>query len=123
MLQGHALTIQLCRTQYFLRSQLSIVWWLRNSPSFTNMKSEDSYSVSSRPALSPVRRQFIPVYNTIFIFRHVRKIAKNEYYLRHLCPAFSLSARLSVWSNSTPTGRVFMKFDISVPLENLLRKL
>jgi hypothetical protein len=37
-------------------------------------------------------------------FRHVRKIAKSDYLLRHVC----LSAR----NNSAPTERIFMKFGI-----------
>jgi len=88
-----------------------------------NLNSENSYRVSSRPELSPDRRQFIPAYYTIFIFRHVRKLAENEYYILHVCSSFSLSALLSAWSNSVSNGRIFMKFDISVSLENPLRKL
>ena len=34
-----------------------------------------------------------------------------------------LSVCLSVWNNASPTGRIFMKFDIWVFFENLLRKL
>ena len=50
----------------------------------------------------------------------VRKIAKNDYYLRHvhLCP----SVRPSAWSNSAPTGRIFMKFDMRVFFETRSRK-
>jgi hypothetical protein len=33
-----------------------------------------------------------------------------------------LSVRLSAWNNSAPTGRFFMKFDIWIFFENLLRK-
>ena len=33
-----------------------------------------------------------------------------------------LSARLSAWNNSVPTGRIFMKFDILVFFENKPRK-
>jgi len=32
-----------------------------------------------------------------------RKIAKSDYWLRHVCP--------SAWNNSAPNGRIFMKFD------------
>jgi hypothetical protein len=28
--------------------------------------------------------------------------------------SFCLSARLSTWNNSTPTGRIFIKFDLSI---------
>jgi hypothetical protein len=41
-------------------------------------------------------------------FRRVRKIAKSDYYLRHV----RLSVRLSAWNNSAPTGRILMKLDI-----------
>jgi len=36
----------------------------------------------------------------------VLKIAKSEYYLRHV----SLSVCPSAWNNSAPIGRIFMKF-------------
>jgi len=52
------------------------------------------------------------------IFRRVRKIAKSNYYLRHVC----LSVRRSALNNSAPTGRILMKFGISLFLENLSRK-
>jgi hypothetical protein len=32
------------------------------------------------------------------------KIRKNECWFRHVCP--------SSWDNSSPTGRIFMKFDV-----------
>jgi hypothetical protein len=46
-------------------------------------------------------------YNVINIldFRNVRKIAKNEYYLRHVCP----SVRMKI---SAPSERIFIKYDI-----------
>jgi len=37
------------------------------------------------------------------IFSRVRKIAKSDYWLRHVCP--------SAWNNWAPTGRIFMKCD------------
>ena len=40
-------------------------------------------------------------------FRRVRKIAKSEYYFRHVC----LFVRQYVWNSSAPTGRIFMKSD------------
>jgi len=43
-----------------------------------------------------------------FVFRRVRKIAKSECLLRHVCP----SLRLSAWKYPALTGRIFMKFDI-----------
>ena len=36
--------------------------------------------------------------------------------------SFVMSVRPSIWNNSAPTGRIFMKFDISVFLKNLPRK-
>jgi hypothetical protein len=39
-------------------------------------------------------------------FRRVRRIAKNDCQLRHVC--------LSAWNNSVPTQPIFMKFDIRV---------
>jgi hypothetical protein len=36
--------------------------------------------------------------------------------------SFVMSVRLSAWSNSALTGRIFMKFDISAFFENLWRK-
>ena len=44
------------------------------------------------------------------IFRGVRKIAKSDYQLRHVCP----SLRLSTWKHSAPNGRIFMKFGTSI---------
>ena len=43
--------------------------------------------------------------------RHVCKIVK---FVMSVCP--------SAWSNSAPTGQIFMKIDISMFLENLSRK-
>jgi hypothetical protein len=41
------------------------------------------------------------------IFRHVRKIVKSHYYLRHVFPSVRPSVRMQI---SAPTGRIFMKF-------------
>ena len=38
----------------------------------------------------------------LFNSNEVGKIAKSDYYLRHVCP--------SVWNDSVTTGRIFMKF-------------
>ena len=38
----------------------------------------------------------------------VRKIARSDYYLRHVRPSVCPSA----WNNSAPTGRIFIKFEI-----------
>ena len=35
----------------------------------------------------------------------------------------AMSVRPPAWNNSAPTGRIFMKFDISVLFENLSRNL
>ena len=42
------------------------------------------------------------------IFRHICKIAKSDYDLRHVCP--------SGWNNSAPDIQIFMNFDTSVLL-------
>jgi len=60
-------------------------------------------------------------------FRRVRKIAKSDRYLRHVClsyvcPSVRPSVRPSAWNNSALTGRIFMKFDVWVFFENLWRK-
>ena len=49
------------------------------------------------------------------VFRRVRKVAKSDYSLRHVCPSF----RLSTSNNSAPTGQIFMKFNILVFLEKI----
>jgi hypothetical protein len=46
------------------------------------------------------------------IFRCVRKIVKSDYYISHVCLSVCPSVRLSAWNGSTPTGQIFMKFDI-----------
>jgi hypothetical protein len=46
------------------------------------------------------------VIDPLFI-RRFRKLKDSDYQLRHIC----LSVRLSVWNNSTPTGRIFMNFE------------
>jgi len=58
------------------------------------------------------------VRKTVTVFRSVRKIAKSDYYLHHVCPSF----HLSVWNHSAPTGWIFMKSDIWVFFKNLSRK-
>ena len=55
------------------------------------------------------------------VFRRVRKISKSDYYLQ-VCPSVRPSVRPSAWVYSAPTGRISMKFDISVFIENLSRK-
>jgi hypothetical protein len=52
------------------------------------------------------------------ILRRVRKIAKSNCQLRHVCVSVSTSA----WNNSAPTGRIFIKFCIWGFSENLSRK-
>jgi hypothetical protein len=52
------------------------------------------------------------------ISRRVRKIAKSDYYLRHIC----LSVRPPAWNNFARTRRIFMKFDILLFFENMSRK-
>jgi len=47
-------------------------------------------------------------------FRRVRKIAKSTCWLSHVSP----SIRPSAWYKSATTGRILIKFDIWVLLEN-----
>ena len=47
---------------------------------------------------------------TIHFFRSVRKIAKGDYNLRHVC----IPVRLPAWNKAAPTGRIFLKFDMSI---------
>ena len=53
-----------------------------------------------------------------YIFRHFRKIAKNDCQL-----SSCLSVRPSVLNNSAPTGRIFMKFDIRAYFEKSVGKI
>ena len=43
--------------------------------------------------------------------------------LRKATISFAMSVRPSAWNNSTPTGQIFIQFDISVFFENLSRIL
>jgi hypothetical protein len=58
------------------------------------------------------------------MFRRVRKIAKRDYCLRHVCPSVRptvrLPNRLSARNNSAPTGRTLEYFGIF--FENMSRK-
>ena len=51
----------------------------------------------------------------LLIFRRVRKIAKINFFFRHVC----LSVRPSAWNNSATTARILTKFDLSIFFENL----
>ena len=51
----------------------------------------------------------------LWVFRGVLKFTRSNYLFRHVCP----SARLSAQNNSAPTGRIIMKFDISIFFENM----
>jgi hypothetical protein len=52
------------------------------------------------------------------ISMRIRKTAKRDYYLRHIC----LSVRPPARSNSARTMRIFMKFDILVFFEKSVEK-
>jgi hypothetical protein len=41
------------------------------------------------------------------VARRVRKIAKSDYYLRHVCQSV-----LPGWNKPAPTGRIFIELDI-----------
>ena len=53
----------------------------------------------------------LPPRNTV---RRFRKIAKDDYWIRHVRP--------SAWNNFVPTGHTFIKLYIRVFFENLSRK-
>jgi hypothetical protein len=66
------------------------------------------------------------------IFRRVHKITNMTIsFVMSFCRSVSLPVCLSVrqsvymsaWNNSPPTERIFVKFDISIFFENLLRKV
>jgi hypothetical protein len=70
--------------------------------------------------VSMYENKYIRIYIYIYIytefcvcvcvsFRRVRKIAKSDHYLNHVCLSICPSIR---WNNSTPTRRIFMKFRI-----------
>ena len=45
-------------------------------------------------------------------FRRVRKLLKATVrFVTHVCPAIRSPTRPPAWSNSAPTGQIFMKFD------------
>jgi hypothetical protein len=49
-------------------------------------------------------------------FRHVRKTAKSDYWLPHVCLHVCglPCVRPSAWNNSAPTGRIVITFDMSI---------
>ena len=51
-------------------------------------------------------------------FGPVRKIAKSDCQLRHVCPSFCVS----VWNFSVPAGWILMKIGFGLFFENLSRK-
>jgi len=57
------------------------------------------------------------------IFKRVPKIAKATVSLiMSVCLSVHLSIRMSAWKSSTPSGQIFMKFDICIFFLNVLRK-
>ena len=53
------------------------------------------------------------------VLRRDRRIAKSDYYFCNVC----LSSCPYAWNNSTLTGRIFTKFDISVFSKNMSKKI
>jgi hypothetical protein len=98
---------------------------LRNSNTFRNSDCCDVIfwcntqivQASSRTVLTvislPLPLIFLPIY-----FRRVRKITKNEDELRRVCPSACPHGTFR-----TPTGRIFIKFDIWVFFENPWKKI
>jgi len=58
--------------------------------------------MSSITLIQPIT--IISLNNINGVFRRVRKIAKSDCQLRHVCP--------SIWNNSAPTAWIFKKFDV-----------
>jgi hypothetical protein len=79
----------------------------------------ENLSVLALLHISAREEQFIITSSYSTRFRRVRKIAKSEYFLRHVRP----SVCLSVWNNSAPTEMISIKFDIRDFFEKLARKL
>jgi hypothetical protein len=50
--------------------------------------------------------------SSLGFLRRVRKIAKSDYYVRHVRPSVRPSACLPLRNNLASTGRIFIKFDI-----------
>ena len=67
-------------------------------------------------------RRYSQICTSLSVFGSVRKIAKSNYWLRHVCPSVRPSSHPSAWNNSASTGRSFMQFYISEFFENLSRK-
>ena len=75
--------------------------------------------VKSYTSTPPVCRYRVDREKFTFFWR-LRKFAKSDYQLRHVCPSVCLY--LSPWNKYAPTGRIFMKIDICPFFENLSRK-
>jgi len=104
------------------RSVTSVTGWLtclRRAPhSIPGMICDNCLAVCSVLA-SMIALSFTisyPVNGLLSPFGKLQKITIN--FVMSLC----LSVRLSPWNMSAPTGRIFMKFDIWIFFENLLRK-
>jgi hypothetical protein len=54
----------------------------------------------------------------VLVFRRVRKVAKNAYYIRHVC----LSVRVAPCVSRATTWRISLKFDFEGSYENMWRK-
>jgi hypothetical protein len=77
-----------------------------SSENFSNRSCGDKLDISYALHFPRVRfgeiermRQNCYAQPTFPVFRRGRKIAKNDYYLRHVC--------MSAWNNSASSGRIF----------------
>jgi len=77
------------------------------------------YSTCKRTHLQNVPLKFCSCREFILDFRRVRRSAKSDYSLHHVCPSV---CPLCTWKNSAPTGQIFMKYYIWGFLQILSRK-
>ena len=82
--------------------------WLLHSQQAVQLVSQSAHSSGLHTC------QIHTNHTTSSLFRHVRKTAKSDYKLHHICKAAS--------NNPAPTGRIFTKFDTWGFYENLLTK-
>jgi hypothetical protein len=82
--------------------------YLSVCPSVDSTAVTSAYDLCETGSLIGTKGTFL----SVSVFRHVHKIAKSDYWLRHVCLVSQ-----STWNISAPTGRVLIKFDIGVFFE------
>ena len=78
--------------------------------------------------LTHFSRNYLQLLEHICIYHWIYRIGLYMFLgafakLRKVTTSFIMSVRPSAWNNSSLTGRIFMKFDISGFFENLSRKI